>query len=114
MTTDPNAVFRLVLDTAVDFSQAFWQTNQSWDVFVASAGASISSVFQTFQVTGGSNYDPGLGSFSMHASGSLLWTVDGGGGLEVIPEPSTLLVGLLLGAGLCRRQRPAAGLARRS
>ena len=107
MTAHPDAVFRLVLDAAVNFSQAFWETNQSWNVFVAGTGASITSVFQKFEVTGGSNYDSGLGSFSMNSSGTLLWTVNDGGGLGMIPEPSTLLVGLLMGAGLMRRRRSA-------
>lgn len=100
MTVDPDAIFRLVLTSDVDFTNAFWTQNQQWDVFNASAPGSISSVFQNFEVTGaGLNYSTSLGTFSMTSTGTLQWSA--------IPEPSTGLAGMLLAAGILRRRRRA-------
>lgn len=96
MTVDPAAVFKLVLSN-VDFTNSFWDSTQTWNVFTATSPAIISSVFKNFQVTGGTGYNPSLGSFSMTDSGSLVWSA--------VPEPSSALVGLLLALGLARRRR---------
>jgi autotransporter-associated beta strand protein len=96
LTVDPAAVFKLVL-TNVDFTNIFWKSARTWDVFTATSPATITSVFQNFQVTGDTGYNSSLGSFSMTNGGSLVWSA--------VPEPSSALVALLLTAGLLRRRR---------
>ena len=100
LTVNPAATFKLILGPSVDFSDNFWNTMQTWDVFSATSGATIGSVFQTFEVTGGLNYSPTLGSFSMNSGGTLIWNAS-----SVVPEPTSALAGLLLMAGAFRRRR---------
>ncbi len=100
LTVDPDAVFKLVL-TNVDFDDSFWDSTQTWSVFTATSPATITSVFQNFQVTGGTNYNASLGSFSMTGDGSLKWSA--------VPEPSSALAAVLLTAGLLRRSRNPSG-----
>jgi hypothetical protein len=101
MTVDAGATFQIIVNSTgsdVDFTNAFWNQIQTWEVFSTSGAATIDSTFQNFSVTygGGNNYSADLGTFSM-TSGTLTWTP--------IPEPSTALAGLLLAAGLMHRRR---------
>ena len=100
------AVFKVVLGSNA-FADAFWDTNKTWtNVFTGSgvsvaAGetpATLQSLFTSFHVNGlASNAVAGRGSFAFNGSNTLTWTA--------VPEPSTALAALLLGAGLLRRRR---------
>ncbi len=109
LNVNSNAVFNIILDgsdnggtSAVDFADTFWAApgGQSWEVF--SGFQSVAGLFTLGTITVDSN-DQGYatyGSFSLSSgSGSLSlnWTP--------VPEPTTALAGLLLGAGLLRRRR---------
>ena len=101
MTVDAGATFQIIVNSTgsdVNFTNAFWNQIQTWEVFSTSGAATIASTFQNLSVTfsGGNNYSADLGTFSM-SSGTLTWTP--------IPEPSSALAGLLLAAGLMHRRR---------
>jgi len=94
------AVFKVVLGGNT-FADAFWDTNKSWSNIFTGTGAptSLSALFNSFDATGGltsSGVVAGQGYFTM-SSTSLTWTA--------VPEPTTALAGILLGAGLLRRRR---------
>ena len=94
------AVFKVVLGGNT-FADAFWDTNKSWSNIFTGTGAptSLSALFNSFDATGGltsSGVVAGQGYFTMSAT-SLTWTA--------VPEPTTALAGILLGAGLLRRRR---------
>lgn len=99
------AIFRVVLNSTQDFSEAFWDSNRTWtDIFTNVAGntslsiASIFSSVQYYNATNGVLANPSSTQGSFAFSGTnLQWTA--------VPEPSGLLAGILLGAGLFRRSR---------
>jgi autotransporter-associated beta strand protein len=97
--TGGDAVFKIML-SGNNFSDAFWGTNKHWDnVFAVGLGSTdIQSIFTTFAGTNiapdGSVANEGQFYFT---GNTLNWTA--------VPEPSSALVGLLLGVGLCRRRR---------
>ena len=103
-TTGTGAIFRVVLNGAQDFSETFWNTNRTWtDIFKsADAGTNVSfaSIFSNSIQYYNSTTDLGTpttqGYFTMDGS-ALNWTA--------VPEPTSALAGLLLGAGLLRRRR---------
>ena len=99
------AIFKVILGGSADVGTEFWNQTQTWnnifDVSGTTTGASPGHLFDTFQVFSGANditsgTTSTQGSFSMDGS-SLVWTA--------VPEPSSSLAGLLLGAGLLRRRR---------
>jgi len=98
------AVFKVVLGGNA-FTDAFWDTDKSWTNIFTGAGAPalLSSVFGSFSATGGldsSGVVAGQGQFTFNGSSATLnWSA--------VPEPTTALAGLLLGAGLLRRRRVA-------
>ena len=99
-TVSGTSVFNVVLGSN-SFSDAFWDTNKTWSNIFAgtSAPANLASIFTTF---GGTNVASdgtvaGQGAFTFNGSNTLTWTA--------VPEPTTALAGLLLGAGLLRRRR---------
>lgn len=99
------SVFSIVQGTN-GYGGAFWDTNKSWNNIFAAAGlTSLNTLFTTFSGSGltptGSGATAiatasGEGQFNFSGT-TLQWTA--------IPEPSTSLVGLLIGAGLLRRRR---------
>lgn len=97
-----DAIFRIVVaDTA--FANAFWTTDRTWaDIFTTDGSAAIANwatVFgNTVSVVNSSfaSITPSAGTFSITGS-SLNWIA--------VPEPSSALAGLLIGAGLLRRRR---------
>jgi autotransporter-associated beta strand protein len=96
-----DAKFRIILNSSgsdVDFTQGFWSTNQSWNIFT---GASALTGFKLDSVSADRNgvafaANHPNGSFSITGS-TLTWTA--------VPEASSALIGLLVGAGLLRRRR---------
>lgn len=103
LSIDSTAILKIMLNTlsgTVDFNDLFWSTTQTWQVFVG-AGTTGAS-FTTIQVSAdslGQSYSAihSRGAFN-YSSGSITWTV---------PEVSSASVGVLLAAGLLRRQRVA-------
>lgn len=98
LTVNSGAIFRIVLGTGVDLDNPFWSTphiSQTWSNIFTGFGSLVGG-FNTanIQVTGQSV--TGYGSFSISGT-TLTWSA--------IPEPTTALAGILLGAGLLRRTR---------
>ncbi len=98
------AIFKVVLTGTAAFTDAFWSTSKSWNnIFTGGSGSAtnLASIFTSFDPTGGLNSAglvAGVGSFSLNSSSNTLnWTP--------VPEPTSALAGLLLGAGLLRRRR---------
>lgn len=99
------AIFRVVLGDTQNFSDSFWDSTHTWtDIFTNVAGdtslsiASIFSSVQYYNATNGALVDipTTQGSFSFSGT-NLQWTA--------VPEPSGVLAGIFLGAGLLRRRR---------
>ena len=96
------AIFKVVLDSG-SYAEDFWKTNQQWTgIFTASNTVNMAGIFSDIQWAGGSLLTTLLttppGHFSFTNSGTTLtWTA--------VPEPSSVLAGLLLGAGILRRRR---------
>jgi uncharacterized protein (TIGR03382 family) len=114
--TGSGAIFRIVLAAGESFSDSFWTASRTWSgIFADGSGnpLNIASIF-----SGGFQYyttvdgiatsttapDALVGNFSISGS-TLSYTISGGG--DPIPEPSSALFGLLIGAGLLRRRRAA-------
>ena len=99
-TPTSGAVFKVVLGVNFNPADTFWLTSKSWNVFTVAgtdttafknfqlfnAGASTTSI--DYSNYGNFNYSFGSGT------GTLNWTA--------VPEPTSALAGLLLGAGLLR------------
>lgn len=98
---DTGAVFKVVLGTNA-FADAFWDTGKNWsDIFtVSGTSTDLATIFTTVQWFEGTTDMTGStaarGSFSVSGS-TLTWSA--------VPEPTSALVGLLIGAGLLRRRR---------
>lgn len=101
VTGDNSAIFRIVLGTGQNFAEGFWNTSHSWsDVFTGSV-SNLASVFGTrfeYQNNGGAIAGPSVGSFTFNGS-TLEYN------FSAVPEPTSAIAGLLLGAGLLRRRR---------
>ena len=96
-----NAAFRVVV-TNLNLDSSFWATNQTWDIFDAGTTTGNFAAFTLYDasnLTNAINYaSRGVFSFSS-GSGSLQWSA--------VPEPTNALAGLLIAAGLLRRNRKA-------
>ena len=100
------AIFRVVLTGTAAITNTFWDQNQTWtNIFSVSGSttnAATGQLFNTFEVFNGTTNvtlaSSSEGAFSFNSS-TLTWTA--------VPEPSSALAGLLLGAGLLRRRRVA-------
>jgi autotransporter-associated beta strand protein len=93
------AKINLILNNGVAFSNGFWNTDQSWNIFT-----NASTVTGTFLINSISNDMNSTAYTALHPNGhfamsgaTLTWTA--------VPELSNVLAGLLLGAGLLRRRR---------
>lgn len=100
------AVFKILLASGDSFADAFWDTSRNWlasDLFgINNATANLAAIFSSAATTAHFNANPVQGSFSFTSTGGgtgnqLTWTA--------VPEPTSALVGMLLGAGLLRRRR---------
>ena len=102
--TGSAAIFKVVL-SGNTFADAFWNTDKSWTNIFGGAGtpASLADVFGSFSATGGldsSGNVSGRGQFTFNGTTSTLnWSA--------VPEPTSAMTGLLIGAGLLRRRRGA-------
>jgi hypothetical protein len=89
------AQFKVVSNTA--FSDTFWDTNHTWsDIFAPLiAGFDVSNFL--YSVAGASVSAPSTEGHFTTNTGNLVWTA--------VPEPTSALVVVLLGAGLLLRRR---------
>lgn len=104
-----NAVFNVVLGAGNAFTDAFWNSSKSWSNIFTGAGAptDLTTIFSSIRGAGltwadgkaafGDISPGGDGGYFTLASSTLTWTA--------VPEPTSALAGLLLGAGLLRRRR---------
>lgn len=103
----PNTQFNIDLGTNVDFTDSFWDTNRSWEIFTNGTITNGANFLLNLQGDGLTSYNSAGGSsigyFSFNGSNTMNWTA--------VPEPSTALAGLLLTAGLLRRRRSTPKLA---
>jgi autotransporter-associated beta strand protein len=110
-TINSSAIFKIVLGVNFAGENAFWLQREVWSVF--SVAGTKATNFNTFQVYDPANPSTALdvsayGQFSYAYntdglganSGNLIWTP--------VPESTSALAGLLLGAGLLRRRRKLA------
>ena len=103
LSVDAAAIFRVIQNTGLNFENAFWASDQTWnDIFSAGTldsnwnNAAV-SVYDTDDIL--QDVSP-YGAFSI-TGGTLAWTA--------IPEPSSALTALLGAALLLRRRREACG-----
>ncbi len=100
-----NEVFKIVLGAGESFADPFWSTEQNWsDIFrngSNTANVTWTSLFTAFDYSavGGAPNALTQGSFSFTSGNTLTWSP--------VPEPSSVLAGLLLVSGLIRRNRRA-------
>jgi autotransporter-associated beta strand protein len=97
LTLQSGVNFNITLNgtgSTVDFTNAFWNSNQSWLVFSNTNAPSIASLFNlgTVSADSQSNTYTGYGSFSFSQSGNDIYL-----NWAPIPEPST---GILLAVGV--------------
>lgn len=104
--TGSAAIFKIVLGTGDSFTDAFWNSTRNWsatELFGANnANANLASIFSGANPSFSTNPTEGSFSFTESTPGSgtmnqLTWSA--------VPEPTSALAGLLLGAGLLRRRR---------
>jgi autotransporter-associated beta strand protein len=100
LTVQSGAIFRVIQNTGADFTDTFWDTNQSWsNIFSVSGtltGWATNTLVAVYDTTNTLQNVSSHGSFTISGS-TLNWSA--------VPEPSTALAGLLLAAGLLRRRR---------
>ncbi len=91
------SAFSILLGTNA-FTDAFWDTNKSWDNIFSLGSGSLQSIFTTFTGSVAANgIVANQGQFSFSGN-TLNW-------VAAIPEPSSSLAGLVLCVGLIRRRR---------
>ncbi len=101
LAIDADATFKVIMNTGVSFSNTFWNSDQTfgniWNLTAGTLSSGWSdkavSVYNTSnELQNVSSY----GAFSINGS-TLTWSA--------VPEPTSALAGLLIGAGLLRRRR---------
>lgn len=95
-----SAVFNVVLGSGVTQDATFWTVPGSKKIWSLATifGQTLTSTFSSVTVTNATPAFTALGGFTINGT-NLTWTA--------VPEPSSALAGLLLGAGLLRRRRSA-------
>ena len=100
LTISDNAIFKVIQNAGLDFTDTFWDTNQEWsDIFTKGSltgGWSANTAVSVFNTSGGTVDVSTYGSFTVSGT-TLTWTA--------VPEPTSALAGLLITAGLLRRRR---------
>jgi autotransporter-associated beta strand protein len=89
-----SSIFKVVSNTA--FSDAFWDSSKSWNVFGGKDFSGFTLNFRANNVELDAVDFSSEGYFSI-SGGTLKWTA--------VPEPTSALAELLLGGGLLRRRR---------
>jgi fibronectin-binding autotransporter adhesin len=103
-TTGTGAIFRVVLNAGQNFGESFWDSDRTWtDIFENTAGVDLNilSIFgggvEHYNASGAvADVTSVQGSFTFSGT-ELRWSA--------VPEPTSALAGLLIGAGLLRRRR---------
>ena len=102
LSIDAAAVFKVIQNTGVTFTDTFWTQNQTWSNILNVTGTTTSGWSNTavsvFNTSGTLQNVSTYGSFTISGS-TLTW--------NAVPEPTSALVGLLITAGLLRRRRVA-------
>ncbi len=101
------AIFRVILNNSQNFGETFWDTDRTWaGIFrniAENSAYDLSTVFN-----GGFEYQNSAGTVTGVTSTQGAFTfINGGTDLKwsAVPEPTSALAGLLIGAGLLRRRR---------
>jgi autotransporter-associated beta strand protein len=101
-TENTGTIFKIILGTGVDFEDAFWSTpntSKTWsNIFSGFTGLTGGFHTSNIDIVGAPENLATIGSFTITGT-SLTFTA--------VPEPTSALVGLLIGAGLLRRRRVA-------
>jgi autotransporter-associated beta strand protein len=93
-----NAVFNVVFGAGVNLANTFWSTTQTWSMASIFGKAFSAGTFASVTSTANPTTQ---GVFTLTGSGAnLTWT-----SFTPVPEPTSALAGILLGAGLLRRKR---------
>ena len=96
-----DAIFRVVQNGGVNFADTFWNSAQEWNNIFAVTGSStlgwMNTAVSIYSPSGGPALDFSTEGYFTVTGSTLSWSA--------VPEPSTALAGLLLGAGLLRRRR---------
>ena len=103
-----NALGAFKVMTDLDFGTSFWNSQKDWNSIFSVSGASVGWLANTavsvYSSAGTLRNVGDQGSFAVTGT-TLTWTP--------VPEPSSALAGLLLGAGLMRRRRNSEAGSRR-
>ncbi|MEO8615979.1 MAG: hypothetical protein ABI600_12625, partial [Luteolibacter sp.] len=105
LTGTGSAIFNVVLQGSDTFASAFWDSAHNWTNIFSTDGTTlnalnIASIFSSFSGTGlaSDGTVATQGQFTFTGGGkTLTWSA--------VPEPTSALAGILLGAGLLRRRR---------
>jgi autotransporter-associated beta strand protein len=109
-----DAVFRVIMGSSVDFATTFWDSNQVWNNIFSVTGTTTGGwAANTFVNV--YNYDFANNTYSVsNPTAEGHFTVSGSTlAWNTVPEPTSALAGLLIGAGLLRRRRCRASVLNR-
>ncbi|MEI6819544.1 MAG: autotransporter-associated beta strand repeat-containing protein [Verrucomicrobiota bacterium] len=109
-----DAVFRVIMGSSVDFATTFWDSNQVWNNIFSVTGTTTGGwAANTFVNV--YNYDYANNTYSVsNPTAEGCFTVSGSTlAWNTVPEPTSALAGLLIGAGLLRRRRCRASVLNR-
>jgi autotransporter-associated beta strand protein len=105
------AIFRVVLNGSQTFADSFWNQTRTWtDIFRSADHANGSPETSSLDIasifTGGFQFYNASGSIGNTNTQGFGFTVSGSSlTWSAVPEPTSALAGVLLGAGLLRRRR---------
>jgi fibronectin-binding autotransporter adhesin len=100
LTVESGAIFQVIQNTGLDFTNSFWLLDRAWsNIFQVTGGITgwaAASPVSVYDTAGDPVNVSTYGSFTIDGT-TLSWTA--------VPEPGTALVGILLGLGCLRRRR---------
>jgi autotransporter-associated beta strand protein len=103
LTVTSGTIFRVIQNSGVDFSNAFWTENRAFtDIFSVTGGTTSAwnnTVVAVFNTSNEVQNVSALGAFTVTGT-TLNWTA--------VPEPTNMLVGGLLGLAVMSRRRKQA------